>query len=110
MRLHGGYPPLRLAVPRPDPASVSPGASSAAAEVPAPPITHGYRNLFGPPGPAELFKGYGFATPQEIAETTRILDAVAYRLGCAYPWGQPLADGIKTWENPHIPSGYVYLA
>jgi hypothetical protein len=109
MRLHGGYPPLRLAVPRPDPASVE-SAAEAKAEQPASPITHGYRNLFGPPAPAELFKGYGFSTPQEIAETTRILDAVAYRMGCAYPWGTPLADGIKTWENPHIPSGYVYLA
>jgi hypothetical protein len=110
MRLHGGYPPLRLAVPQPETASAKPAAVTASAEQPAAPITHGYRNLFGPPGGADLFNGYGFATPQQISETTRILDAVAYRMGCAYPWGPPLADGIKTWENPHIPSGYVYLA
>jgi hypothetical protein len=110
MRLHGGYPPLRLAVPQPDPASVKPVIDGATAAAPEQPITHGYRNLFGPPAPAELFTGYGFSTPQQIAETTRILDAVAYRMGCAYPWGRPLADGLKTWENPHIPSGYVYLA
>jgi hypothetical protein len=110
MRLHGGYPPLRLAVPRHDTASANLEPVTATAEPPAASITHGYRNLFGTPAAADLFRGYGFATPQEIAETTRILDAVAYRMGCTYPWGQPLADGVKTWENPHIPSGYVYLA
>jgi hypothetical protein len=110
MRLHGGYPPLRLAVPQPETASAKSAPVTAAAEQPTTPITHGYRNLFGPPDRADLFNGYGFATPHQIGETTRILDAVAYRMGCPYAWPTALAPGVKTWENPHLPSGYVYLA
>jgi hypothetical protein len=110
MRLHGGYPPLRLAVPRHDTASAKPEPVGAAAEPPAAPITHGYRNLFGPPDRADQFNGYGFSTPQQVSETTRILDAVAYRMGHPYAWQTALAPGVKTWENPHLPSGYVYLA
>jgi hypothetical protein len=96
MRLHGGYPPPRL--------------SAADRAEPEPAETSGYRNLFGPAHPSDLFRGYGFGTPDEVRETARLLEAVASRLGYPYAWKQKLAPDIDIRENPDLPSGYTYLA
>ena len=99
MRLHGGYPPPRLSAA--DRAEPEPADRTSAT---------GYRNLFGPAHPADLFRGYGFATPEEVLETARLLEAVACRLGYPYAWKQKLAPDIDIRENPDLPSGYTYLA
>lgn len=101
MRLHGSHP-LRLGTPD--------GGIDAEADAARERAAGGYRNLFGSPDPADLFTGYGFGTPAQISETTRILDAVAYRMGCPYPWQHKLGEDAAIWENPQLPSGYTYLA
>jgi hypothetical protein len=77
----------------------------------------GSRNFLRPPGPTEVYTAGNppLIDPQSgrvEADFHRLMTGLASRIGRRDPdtfWAESLVDGLPTWENPCIPSGYTYL-
>lgn len=72
----------------------------------------GYRHLFGPPAPHQIYRIHGLdplATRESQSAARQLMRRLSLRMEADMQWPGHASGIAKPWENPKIPSGYAYL-
>jgi hypothetical protein len=73
----------------------------------------GFRHFLGNPGPDRRFRVYGLdpnASPENLERLRGLMCRLSRRMDADIEWPPHDRESCRSWENPHIPSGYTYLA
>jgi hypothetical protein len=73
----------------------------------------GFRHFLSDPGPGQRFRVHGLdpsASPDNIERVRALMCRLSRRMDAEIEWPPHGGATCRSWENPHIPSGYTYLA
>ncbi len=73
----------------------------------------GFRHFLKDPGPGQRFQVQGLdpnASPESLGRVRALMCRLSRRMDAEIEWPPHESATCEAWENPHIPSGYTYLA
>jgi hypothetical protein len=81
--------------------------------VEGPTPSSGFRHFIADPGPGQRFRVHGLdpaASPGNLERLRALMCRLSRRMDAEIHWPPHQQASCRAWENPHIPSGYTYLA